>query len=103
MSRQGRNNKRRPSLVSLFTGAGGLDIGLELAGFATIAAVDSDPDCVRTLRLNQHRLPSGDGIAPLREAVVTETPIEKIEPGDLRPQGEREDWVPDLLAGGPPC
>lgn len=103
MSRQGRNNKCRPSLVSLFTGAGGLDIGLELAGFATIAAVDSDPDCVRTLRLNQHRLPSGDGIAPLRDAVVTETPIEKIEPSDLRPQGERENWVPDLLAGGPPC
>ena len=48
-----------PSVISLFAGAGGLDIGLEQAGFRTVSAVDVDPDCLATLQMNQrarHRL-----------------------------------------------
>ena len=44
-----------PTLVSLFAGAGGLDVGLERAGFHTLAAVDFDKGCVETLRFNQSR------------------------------------------------
>ncbi len=43
----------RATVCSIFTGAGGLDVGLELAGFRTIAAVECDEDCVSTLRGNQ--------------------------------------------------
>ena len=32
-------------LLSLFSGAGGLDIGLEAAGFETIACIESNRDC----------------------------------------------------------
>ena len=103
MARQSKTNKDQPTLVSLFTGAGGLDIGLELSGFSTVAAVDSDPDCVQTLRLNQRHRPSDARKSPLRDAVVIESRIEDLEPKDLRPKGASQDWVPDLLAGGPPC
>lgn len=43
----------RPSLVSLFSGAGGLDIGLENAGFETIFANEIEPAACETLRANR--------------------------------------------------
>ena len=40
-------------VISLFSGAGGFDIGLEQAGFETVACVEIDPDCRATLRHNR--------------------------------------------------
>lgn len=40
-------------VVSLFTGAGGLDIGLEQAGFRTAVCVEYDDDCRETLKHNR--------------------------------------------------
>lgn len=40
-------------VISLYTGAGGLDLGLEAAGFETAVAVEMDDDAVRTLRHNR--------------------------------------------------
>lgn len=43
----------RPTLVSLFSGAGGLDIGLEQAGFQTLLANEVEPHVCETLRANR--------------------------------------------------
>ena len=39
--------------ISLFSGAGGLDLGVEAAGFTTKLCTDIDDFSCRTLRLNK--------------------------------------------------
>ncbi|MDH4452717.1 MAG: DNA cytosine methyltransferase [Verrucomicrobiota bacterium] len=46
-------NHKPHSLISLFTGAGGLDLGLEQAGFETLVANEVGPHACETLRQNQ--------------------------------------------------
>lgn len=46
--------KRDIAAISLFSGAGGLDLASMLAGVPVIASTDFDADCVRTLRANEH-------------------------------------------------
>jgi len=78
--------------VELFAGAGGLALGLTLAGFRHALLVDWDEDSHQTLLLNaQKGHPLAQGWNPLREDVRT------LDYGELVP-GEI-----DLLAGGPPC
>jgi len=40
-------------VLSAFSGAGGLDLGLESAGFSTVACIESDPTARATLRSNR--------------------------------------------------
>lgn len=48
----GKNGLHFP-VVSLFTGAGGLDLGLEESGYHTAVCVEYDADCRETLRYNR--------------------------------------------------
>jgi len=64
----------------LFSGAGGLDIGIEKAGFEVVLRVDSSPECCSTLRANG------------REVTLADMRTLKSLPDGL-----------DLVFGGPPC
>ena len=77
--------------ISLFSGAMGLDLGLEMAGFSARVAVENDPDAVRTIRHNKPGLPV------VERCITSATGAELIELAGLS-GGE----IP-LVAGGPPC
>jgi DNA (cytosine-5)-methyltransferase 1 len=72
---------RRPTVISLFSGAGGLDYGFEAAGFETVFANDVDHDACETLRRNRPQWP------------VVEGSIFEV----------RDFGHADVVIGGPPC
>lgn len=76
-------------VISLFSGAMGLDFGLEQAGLKVVLGQDIDPACVATIRANGHRALGGD--------------IRDIAPADLLAQAGMAQGEPFLLCGGPPC
>jgi DNA (cytosine-5)-methyltransferase 1 len=76
--------------ISLYTGVGGLDFGLEAAGFRTAVAVDIDPVCCRTIRLN-------------RKWPVLEGSIDQISSKTLLRTAQLAVGEADILVGGPPC
>lgn len=88
------NNK----VVSLFSGAGGLDIGLESAGFSTAVCVEIDADCRETLRVNRPQwklFENADGRIP--------GDIRGIGAGELMKIAGLKKGEAALVAGGAPC
>jgi len=83
--------------VSLFTGAGGLDLGCESAGFRTRAAVEFDEVAQRSLVENQEAFfPHLDEAAIFSDIVTLD--FEKLLAAASLEAGEAA-----LLHGGPPC
>jgi DNA (cytosine-5)-methyltransferase 1 len=83
--------------ISLFTGAGGLDLGCEAAGFMTVAAVESARIARETLELNREQwLPA------LEPDAILDDILER-EPEDLLERTGCDVGEIDLVHGGPPC
>jgi DNA (cytosine-5)-methyltransferase 1 len=80
--------------ISLFSGAGGLDLGVEQAGYQVRAAVERYPDATATMEKNFPHLAS----AVIRSDIL-DVPTDDI----LRAAGLTGRARPDLLIGGPPC
>lgn len=79
------------SAISLFSGAGGLDLGVERSGYRVHAALEYDADAATTLQTNfPHTV-------VLHRDIREVTTAELLDAAGLRP-GEA-----DLLIGGPPC
>jgi len=89
-------NADKLELLSLFSGAGGLDHGFESTGhFVTKVCVESEPIFCRTLIANQK-----EGYC--KSATVLNLDLQALSPRDIDPQI----WAagsPAGIIGGPPC
>lgn len=91
-SKQNNNmSQRQLKLISLFSGAGGLDIGFGQAGFETAVMVEYDPACCRTLRKNMPNTP------------VIEGDINQITTREILDAAGLKPLEAALVIGGPPC
>ncbi len=77
--------------VELFAGAGGLGLGIRLAGFEHVAVVEWDKWSCDTIRENQHR-----GYPLVSDWALSEVDVRTFDFSTL-PAGI------ELVAGGPPC
>lgn len=85
--------KKKLTALSLFSGGGGMDIGVLQAGFDVKASIEIDPFCCETLRYAVEK--------EKRKTKVIEQDIRTINPLELKEQLKLEGL--DLLFGGPPC
>lgn len=89
--------------VSLFTGAGGMDLGFEVAGFSTRCCVERDEHSCITLRTNRD-VGSNTGLHSfLREATVIEDDIHNVSGQRILTAAGIEKEEIGLVHGGPPC
>jgi DNA (cytosine-5)-methyltransferase 1 len=93
---------KMPELVSLFSGLGGLDLGLEGAGWECVFATDIDPRAIESLRANQG-FRTQNGARFLEAAQIECGDIRDLSGDDILARAGRRRGEITLLAGGPPC
>lgn len=79
--------------ISLFSGAGGLDIGSFMAGIPVVAGVEIDKDCVETLKANELFF----------KTTKFNEDITKIEGKTLKNILKLENYTKIIVIGGAPC
>jgi len=90
--------KKTFKAISLFSGAGGLDLGFHSTGMVTsLACYEVDPIFSETLRVNAHRL--GAGSSDLQPTIYQE---DLSDEAVLEQITARSNGV-DIIFGGPPC
>jgi DNA (cytosine-5)-methyltransferase 1 len=86
-----KDRKSNLTAVDLFSGCGGLTLGLKQAGFNVLAAVELNELAVQTYESNH------------MDVVVKKGDIRKLSPLSLRRELKLKKGELDLLAGCPPC
>lgn len=87
------------TVLSLFSGGGGLDLGLHLTDrFRHVGCVEMDPAACRTLRVNRDAGRFGDG-----DLAVHEADISKLDPIQVLAEHGHRPGELDVIVGGPPC
>jgi len=86
-----KKSAQKPKVISLFTGAMGLDLGIEKAGFDVVACVENDKMCNETIRNNRPE------VKLYPEDINLVDPLQILSDLGLKP-GDIE-----LVVGGPPC
>lgn len=82
---------RKPRAIDLFSGCGGLTLGLKQAGFRVIGAVESSELAVKTYKSNHN------------DVHVWHRKIEKLTVKEVQKKLRLKPGQLDLLAGCPPC
>ncbi|MGZ5443511.1 MAG: DNA cytosine methyltransferase [Thermoanaerobaculia bacterium] len=80
----------QPTVISLFSGAGGIDFGFEAAKYRTAVALDLDPNSCETIRRN-------------RPWPVIESDIFGVTPEMILQVAGLDRGEADVLIAGPPC
>jgi DNA (cytosine-5)-methyltransferase 1 len=80
------------TVLSLYTGAGGLDYGLEACGFEVLGCVEKDADARLTIKASRPDWP----LARLKD-IADYSPVELLSEFSVR------DGEVGVLAAGPPC
>lgn len=83
--------RKKPAVISLFTGAMGLDLGLEKAGFKTRVVVEIDRRALNTIKVNRPNIPR------IEKSIVEVSTDEILKEAGLK-VGEAA-----LVIGGPSC
>ena len=93
---EGKEAMKSPTAIDLFSGAGGISIGVEQAGYTTLAAIDNFPVAAETLNRNR-----ASYFPELRHVVPLD--ITQIDPMNVLAENGLVPGELDLLVGGPPC
>jgi len=93
---------KKPRVLDLFSGCGGISLGFSKAGFEIVGAVEMDPAAAKSHAMNFHRHLSDS------DRSVHERPrdIVRLEPSELLKEfgltGRMDSHI-DVIVGGPPC
>jgi len=86
-----KNTRRRPTGVDLFSGAGGMSLGFEQAGFDVVAAVEVDPVHAAVHEFN------------FPKSAILAKSVADVTGDDIRRRARLEQEPIDCVFGGAPC